>query len=318
MYVPDKVLSNLDLEKMVDTSDEWIFTRTGIRERRMANEEESASYMGAKASQKALDAAGISATDLDLIITATFTPDAVFPSTACFVQEKLGCPGVPAMDLQAACSGFLYGLITASQFIKTGAYKNILVIGSEKISSTLDWNDRATCVLFGDGAGAAVVSAADEGTGGAMLGFDLGADGAAHNLLYLHNQHSPEKDDGEDTKDGPFYVKMAGREIFKKAVNSMGASVDRVLTEAGVTLDEVKCLIPHQANVRIIDALATKVEFPKDKCFVNVSRYGNISAACIPVALTEAYEQNYFERGDKILMVAFGGGLTWATALMEW
>lgn len=314
-YLPPKVLTNTDLEKMVDTTDEWIFTRTGIRERRIATEQETSAEMGAQAARDALNKAGLQAADIDLILVASVTADATFPSTACYIQHKLGAGKCAALDVQAACSGFLYGLVVASQFIATGAYKNILVVGSERLSGIVDWKDRATCVLFGDGAGAAIVQPRPDGKNG-MLAFDLGANGSLHEILYLMNGNTPGP--GNESKGEPHYMKMSGQDVFKQAVTEMGRSARRVLEQAGLTPADLVCAIPHQANIRIIDALQERLELPKEKCFVNVQRYGNISAACIPVALEEAESHYPIRRGDKILLVAFGGGLVWASCVLEW
>ncbi|MEM6823430.1 MAG: beta-ketoacyl-ACP synthase III [Verrucomicrobiota bacterium] len=313
-YLPEKILTNADLEKMVDTSDEWIVSRTGIRERHIAAEKESSSTMGAEAARDALKKAGITAEDLDLILVATVTPDATFPSTACYVQNILGAKNAAAFDLQAACSGFLYGLVVAEQFLYGGKFKNILVIGTEKLSSVVDWKDRNTCVLFGDGAGAMVVQPSEGPS--KLLGYDLGAAGNQHNILYLLNGQTSGPD-GTATKSGPHHMIMEGQEVFKKAVTAMCKSANKVLAEAGITSGDIRCVIPHQANIRIIDAIADRLEVPQEKRFVNVDRYGNVSAACIPIALCEAQEHYGFKEGDKILLVAFGGGLTWATALLE-
>jgi len=315
-YLPEKVLTNADLEKMVETTDEWIVTRTGIKERRVASAAESSAEMGARAARAALDKAGLVPADIDLILVASVTPDATFPSTACYIQHKLGAGKCAALDVQAACSGFLYGLVVASQFIATGAYKNILVIGAERLSSIVDWKDRGTCVLFGDGAGAAVVQPRADGKNG-MLAFDLGANGGLHDILYLMNGRTTGPN-GNDPKEGPHYMKMSGQDVFKQAVTEMGRSARKVLEEAGLAPADLACAIPHQANIRIIDALQERLEIPREKCFINVQRYGNISAACIPVALEEAETHYPLQRGDKVLLVAFGGGLVWASCVLEW
>jgi len=314
-YLPEKVLSNADLEKIVDTTDEWIFTRTGIRERRIAAVHETSSYMGAEASRQALAKAGLNATDIDLIIVATVTPDATFPSTACYIQNHLGASKAAAFDLQAACSGFLYGLVVADQFLRSGMYKNILVVGSEKLSSIIDWTDRSTCVLFGDGAGAAIVNS--NGTKSQLLSCDLGSNGSLHEILYLLNSNTAKANGKELGPNGACMV-MAGQDVFKQAVTEMAKSARKSLTQAGVEVADLRCVITHQANSRIIDALADRLKIPKEKTFSNVQRYGNISAACIPVAMSEADEEFKFQPGDKILLVAFGGGLTWASAVIEW
>lgn len=314
-YLPDKILSNADLEKIVDTTDEWIFTRTGIRERRIASEKETSSFMGAEASKQALKKAGLSATDIDLIIVATVTPDATFPSTACYIQNHLGATRAAAFDLQAACSGFLYSLVVADQFLRSGMYKTILVVGTEKLSSIIDWSNRATCVLFGDGAGAAILQA--NGNKSNLLSCDLGSNGALHEILYLLNSNTAKSNGRELGPTGACMV-MSGQEVFKQAVTEMAKSARKSLEAAGLTIADIRCAITHQANIRIIDALADRLKIPKEKTFVNVQRYGNMSAACIPVALSEADEEFNFQPGDKLLLVAFGGGLTWASAVIEW
>jgi 3-oxoacyl-[acyl-carrier-protein] synthase III len=314
-YLPEKILSNADLEKIVETTDEWIFSRTGIRERRIAAQHETSSYMGAKAAENALRQAGLTAADIDLIIVATVTPDATFPSTACYVQNHLGATRAAAFDLQAACSGFLYSLVVADQFLRSGIYKTILVIGSEKLSSIIDWTDRSTCVLFGDGAGAVIVQS-QQGPS-KLLSCDLGSNGGLHEILYLLNSNTAKANGQELGPQGACMV-MAGQDVFKQAVTEMGRSAKKSMENAGLEISDLRCVITHQANIRIIDALADRLKIPKEKTFVNVQRYGNISAACIPVALSEAHEQFQFQAGDKLLLVAFGGGLTWASAVIEW
>ena len=316
IYLPSHVLTNQDLEKLVDTSDEWIFSRTGIRERRIASETETSTWMGVQAAQQALAQAKIQASDLDLILVATVTPDSFFPSAACRISAELGATGCPAFDLQAACSGFVYGMIVAEQFLRTGAARNVLIVGTERLSSVVDWRDRNTCVLFGDGAGAIVLRQNEASRG--ILAFDWGADGASADLLHLHNPQSRGLATKPPAPLAPDCIVMAGKEIFKQAVNAMADSALRTLQKAGVNLSDVRCVISHQANIRIIDALVEKLKFPRERCFVNVHKYGNMSAACIPVALHEAGPEMKLQKGDKVLLVAFGGGLTWASALLEW
>ena len=316
IYLPSHVLTNQDLEKLVDTSDECIFSRTGIRERRIASETETSTWMGVQAAQQALTQAKIQAADLDLILVATVTPDSFFPSAACRISAELGATGCPAFDLQAACSGFVYGMIVAEQFLRTGAARNVLIVGTERLSSVVDWRDRNTCVLFGDGAGAIVLRQNEASRG--ILAFDWGADGASADLLHLHNPQSRGLATKPPAPLAPDCIVMAGKEIFKQAVNAMADSALRTLQKAGVNLSDVRCVISHQANIRIIDALVEKLKFPRERCFVNVHKYGNMSAACIPVALHEAGPEMKLQKGDKVLLVAFGGGLTWASALLEW
>lgn len=316
VFLPSRILTNQDLEKLVDTTDEWIFSRTGIKERRIASTAETSTYMGVAASRDALVAAKIKATDLDLILVATVTPDSFFPSTACRIAAELGASGCPAFDLQAACSGFVYGLIVAEQFLRSGAAKNVLIVGTERISSVIDWRDRNTCVLFGDGAGAVVVKRDSNKRG--MLAYDWGAEGTSADLLHLHNPQSRGAALLPPAPLAPDCIVMAGKEVFKQAVTVMAESCRRTLGKAGIKLEEIRCVISHQANIRIIDALVEKLKFPRDRCFVNVERYGNMSAACIPVALFEAGREMNLKPGDKVLLVAFGGGLTWASAILEW
>ena len=316
VYLPAHVLTNGDLEKLVDTSDEWIMTRTGIKERRIASEQETSTFMGVAAAQQALANAKVKAADLDLILTATVTPDSMFPSSSCRISAEIGAGGCPAFDLQAACSGFLYGLIVTDQFLKTGAAKNILLIGTERLSSVVDWRDRNTCVLFGDGAGAVVVR--NEPGHKGILAFDWGADGASAELLHLKNPMARGKAIQPPAPANPDCIVMAGKEIFKQAVTAMADSSRRTMEKAGVKLEDIACVISHQANIRIIDALVEKLKFPRERCFANVQRYGNMSAACIPVALHEAGPEMKLKKGDKVLLVAFGGGLTWASAILEW
>ncbi|WP_100330578.1 beta-ketoacyl-ACP synthase III [Bacillus xiapuensis] len=298
-YVPEKVLTNFDLEKKMDTSDEWIRTRTGIEERRLAADNEDTSDMGVKAAKKAMEHAGISPEDLDLILVATVTPDRPFPSVACMIQEEIGAKKAAAMDISAACSGFMYGLVTGKQFIETGAYQHVLVVGVEKLSKILDWNDRNTAVLFGDGAGAAVLGPVSEGRG--ILSFELGADGTGGKHLYQDQ-----------------YVKMNGREVFKFAVRQMGESCIHVLEKAGLNKEDVDFLLPHQANIRIMEAARQRLELSEDKMSVTINKFGNTSAASIPLTIVEELEAGNIKDGDLLIMVGFGGGLTWGAIAMRW
>jgi 3-oxoacyl-[acyl-carrier-protein] synthase-3 len=316
IHLPSRILTNADLEKMVDTTDEWIVTRTGIRERRLAAPGEMTSDMAAAAARQALAEASLDPADLDLILVATVTPDSFFPATACYVQDKIGATRAAAFDLQAACSGFLYSLVVANQFIRSGAYKNILLIGAERLSSIVDWKDRNTCVLFGDGAGAVVLQADPAARG--ILTWNLGASGAHSHLLHLKNPTCLGSVGSPLERIEPTYLYMSGKEVFKQAVNAMADSAAGVLADSGVGVGDLRAVISHQANVRIIDALADKLKVPADKCFVNVHKYGNMSAACIPIALHEAKTHYGLQPGDKLLLVAFGGGLTWASTLLEW
>ena len=304
--VPDRILHNSDLEKMVDTSDQWIFERTGIRERRLVRDGETLVDLCEGAARAALDDARLSALDLDLIIVATCTPDNLFPSTAAQVQNALGAR-CGAFDLEAACSGFVYALIIASQFIASGAMRNVLVIGGEVMSRRVDWTDRNTCILFGDGAGAAIVSATQDDFG--MIGFDLGADGSGGKLLKCAMM----PDENNNAK-----IFQSGREVYKFAVEQMGESAIRALESCGLNGDDVDLLVPHQANLRIIEFAAKRLKLPMEKVFVNLQKYGNTSAATIPIALSEAKEQNRMRSGDTVVLVGFGAGLTWASAVLKW
>lgn len=315
-YAPEKILTNKDLEKIVDTDDEWIVDRTGIRERRIADPGVSTSDLAAKAAEKAIADAGLTADDIELIIVATATADMAFPSTACLVQDKIKASNAAAFDLSAGCSGFVYGLVTGSQFIQAGLYKHVLVIGAETLSRILNWQDRNTCVLFGDGAGAAVLGEVESGFG--LLGADLGADGSGGELLKLPAGGSRLPASLDTVSDSLHYVHMNGNEVFKFAIKVMGEAAVKALDNAGLTAHDVDCLIPHQANIRIIQSAAKRLKLPMDKVVVNVDRYGNTSAASIPIALDEAVREGKVKRGDTIVLVGFGAGLTWASAVIKW
>ncbi|MCC9088861.1 MULTISPECIES: beta-ketoacyl-ACP synthase III [Bacillus] len=300
-YIPEKVLTNHDLEKMVETSDEWIRTRTGIEERRIASDDVNTSHMALAAAKKALADADVAAEDIDMILVATVTPDQAFPTVACMIQEQLGAHKACAMDISAACAGFMYGLVTGKQFIESGTFKHVLVVGVEKLSRITDWDDRNTAVLFGDGAGAAVLGSVSEGKG--ILSFELGADGTGGKHLYL------------DEKD---HTIMNGREVFKFAVRQMGESSVNVIEKAGLSKEDVDFLIPHQANIRIMEAARERLELPVEKMSKTVHKYGNTSAASIPISLCEEIEAGKIHDGDVIVMVGFGGGLTWGAIAMRW
>ncbi|MDF1849973.1 MAG: ketoacyl-ACP synthase III [Verrucomicrobiales bacterium] len=316
-YLPERIMTNKDLEKSVDTSDEWITTRTGIRARRIAAEDEHTSHLAAKAGAKALEQAGIDAADIELIIVATITPDTLTPATACYVQQHLGCLKAVAFDISAACSGFLYALEMARTSVGGGAFKNALIIGAEKLSAFVDWTDRNTCVLFGDGAGAAVIVPSTNGDG-RVLSSQLGTDGAQAGLLNIPGGGSACPMTTENAPESLAYLAMQGREVFKHAVNAMKkASIDGI-TAAGLTPKDIKLLIPHQANLRIIDAIVERLEINREDVFINLDKYGNTSAAAVAIALDEAHREGRIQRGDKILLVAFGAGLTWASAVIEW
>ena len=308
-YLPEKVLTNRDLELAVDTTDEWIQTRTGIRQRHIADDAEKTSDLALKASRSALDAAGIAAADLDLIVVATTTPDVVFPSTACFLQAKLGARTCPAFDVQAVCSGFVYGLSTADQFLRSGQYRNALVVGAEIYSRILDWSDRATCVLFGDGAGA-VVLRRDSSPG--ILSTHLHADGAYANLLSVPGTVCGGKATGRPL------LQMDGSGVFKFAVKALDDLVEEALAANGMQKSDIDWLVPHQANIRIIQASAKKLGMSMEKVVVTVDRHANTSAASIPLALDEAARDGRIRAGQHVLLEAVGGGFTWGAALMKW
>ncbi|MCH1499934.1 MAG: ketoacyl-ACP synthase III [Akkermansiaceae bacterium] len=316
-YLPEKILTNDDLSKFVETSDEWIVTRTGIKERRIAGEGESTSHLGSKAGQKALEQAGIAAEDLDLIIVATITPDTLTPATACYVQQQLGATKAVAFDISAACSGFLYAMKIAKRMIESGAFHNALIIGAEKLSAFVNWEDRTTCVLFGDGAGAAVLRASKEGEG-RILATDIGTDGKQTHLLNIPGGGSACPITINNAGEGLATLAMLGKEVFKHAVTRMKNSANFVIERAGLEPDDIAIVIPHQANLRIIDAIASRLAVPNDRVFVNLHKYGNTSAAAIAIALDEAHREGKIKRGDNIVMVAFGAGLTWAAAAIEW
>jgi 3-oxoacyl-[acyl-carrier-protein] synthase-3 len=315
-YTPERVLTNADLEKMVDTSDEWIRERTGIRERRIAPCTEGAADMGAAASRVAMERAGVSAGEIDLIVVATATPDRLLPATACDVQAKLGARHAAAFDISAACSGFIFALSVAEGHIAAGRGEIALVVSAEKMSGIIDWEDRSTCVLFGDGAGAAVVRRSTNGRG--MLSNFIRSDGTLAELLWRPAGGVLEPMTEERLLAKDHLIKMAGREVFKAAVRSMAEASDQALARAGITADEIDLFIPHQANMRIIEATARYANVPMEKVYVNVDRYGNMSSATIPIALDEAVEAGLLHAGSIVLMVAFGAGLTWASTVVRW
>ncbi|SDM96623.1 3-oxoacyl-[acyl-carrier-protein] synthase-3 [Paenibacillus sp. yr247] len=315
-YVPERILTNQELETMVETNDEWIVSRTGIRERRIVAEGQVTSDLCYEASMIALSNAGITADQLDLIIVATVTPDMTFPSTACVLQEKLGAMKAAAFDLSAACSGFVYGLANASNFIATGTYKYALVIGADSLSKITDYTDRNTCILFGDGAGAVVIGEVPEHRG--FKSFELGADGTGGPLLKIEGGGSRNPASQATIDQRLHYIYMAGAEVFKFAVRIMGNAADEALRKAGWEKTDIDLLVPHQANMRIIQSSLNRLELSVDKCMINLDKYGNMSAASIPVALAEAAEQGRVKEGDRLVLVGFGGGLTWGATAMVW
>ena len=314
--LPEKVLTNFDLEKMVDTTDEWIVARTGIRERRIAAEGEYTSTFAALAAQRALDAAGVSAEEIDLIVVGTLTPDFPFPATACIVQQAIKATNAVCFDLSAACSGFIYALATAEKFIASGQVKKALVIGAEVLSRIVDWTDRNTCLLFGDGAGAVVLEAT-EGENG-VLSTHMHSDGNYWEILYQKGAGSRYPATHQNVDDKMVYLTMQGNEVFKLAVRAMGEVCLEALEANGLTPDQVKLFIPHQANQRIVDSVGKRLGITDERAFVNLDRYGNTSAASIPIALDEAVRAGRLTEGDILLLTAFGGGLTWGASAIRW
>jgi 3-oxoacyl-[acyl-carrier-protein] synthase-3 len=315
-YLPEKVVTNADLETLVETTNDWIVSRTGIKERRQAAEGEHTSDLAAKAAEAAMENAGITADEIDLIIVATVTPDMFFPSTACFVQSKIGAKNAACFDVSAACAGFLYALEIAQQFITSHTYDTILVIGAEKLSSIVDWQDRNTCVLFGDGAGAAILR--HRGGSHGVISTFMASDGGLSDILYIPGGGSryPINKDNADQRLN--CIKMNGKETYKHAVTSMLDAANRALAESNLKPSDLACIIPHQANLRIIEAIAHRMDLPLDRFMVNLDRYGNTSAAAVAIALDEANRTGRMEEGDYILLVVFGGGLTWASSVIQW
>lgn len=315
-YVPEKVLSNFELAKMVETSDEWITERTGIRERRVADENQAASDLAYEASKVALKSAGLKAKDIELIIAATVTGDMPLPATACILQDRLDAKRAAAFDVNAACSGFIYGLAVANAFIRSGAYHRVLVVGSEVLTKFTDWEDRTTCVLFGDGAGAAILEATEEDRG--IVCSRIHSDGGMWDLLHTPGGGSREPTSRETLRKRLHFIKMRGNETFKVAVRTLENLVVETLKENKLKSSDIALLIPHQANLRIIQATAQRVGIPMERVMINLDRYGNTSAASVPMALDEAVRTGKIRDGDYILLEAFGGGLTWASALIKW
>jgi 3-oxoacyl-[acyl-carrier-protein] synthase III len=316
-YLPERILTNDELSRMVDTSDEWIHTRTGIRERRIAADGEFTSHMATKASLKALEQAGMTPEEIDLIVVATITPDTPTPATACYVQQQLGAMNAVAFDISAACSGFLYAMKICKRLISDGAFQNALIIGAEKLSTVTNWEDRATCVLFGDGAGAAVLRRAEAGEG-SIVATEMGTDGNLTHLLEIPGGGSASPITAENINLHTHTLTMQGKEVFKIAVNRMKEAAEKVIERAGWKAEHIACVIPHQANLRIIDAIADRLAVPNERVFVNLDKYGNTSAAAVAIALDEANRSGAFKRGDHIVLVVFGAGLTWAAAAIRW
>lgn len=315
-YVPEKVLTNDDLSKMVDTSHEWIVTRTGIEERRIADKDTATSDLATKAALNALEDANVKPEEIDLIIVATVTPDHSFPSTACIVQSNIGATNAAAFDMSVGCSGFVYGLITGANFIQTGVYKRVLVIGAETLSKIVDWEDRNTCVLFGDGAGACVLERCEEGYG--ILSYELGSDGSNGKVLIQQAGGSRMPASLETVENKLHSIEMEGKEVFKFAVRVMERSSLEALEKANLNLEDIDFLVPHQANIRIIDAAQKRLKLDKSKVCVNLNKYGNMSSASIPVSLDEVLRDGRIKKGDNVIMVAFGAGLTWGSVAIKW
>lgn len=315
-YVPEKVLTNAELEKMVETSDDWITSRTGIKERRLAAENEFTSDMAAKASLRAMHSGGVTADQIDLVIVATITPDMPFPATACLVQQKIGARRAAAFDLEAACSGFIYALEVGQQFIMSRTCDTVLVVGAEKLSTIVDWKDRNTCVLFGDGAGAAILQHRPDSQG--LLTACMGADGSQAELLCMPGGGSRCPATPESLSAGLHFLRMDGKETFKNAVTAMQTAAEEVLRRCELDISQIKCVIPHQANRRIIDVVGDRLGVRPEQMFVNLEKYGNTSAASVAIALDEAVQTGRIQRGDLVLLVVFGAGLTWGAAVIEW
>jgi 3-oxoacyl-[acyl-carrier-protein] synthase-3 len=314
-YVPEKVLTNFDLEKIVETSDEWITTRTGIKARRVAADNEATSDMAYKAASMALERAEMTPEEVEIIIVGTITPDMFFPSTGCWVQNKLGAKNATAMDVSAACSGYIYSLVIASNFLGNGSFKNALVIGAEKLSSILNWEDRTTCVIFADGAGASVLVPSKGSS--RLLSYDMGSDGSYGEQLLIPGGGSRYPASIETVQNKMHSIKMNGNAIFKIAVTKMKESLIKSMETAGIRLEDIAMFIPHQANLRIIEAVRNLLNLPKEKVYVNIDKYGNTSAASIAIALNEVHEKGLIKRGDILAFAAFGGGLTWGSAIFE-
>ena len=315
-YLPSRILTNQELEQMVQTSDDWIMKRTGIKERRQAAEEEYTSDLATRAAEQAIRKAGITADQIDLIIVATITPDMPFPATACLVQQKLGATRAAAFDIEAACSGFIYAMEIGQQFIMSRTYETVLVIGAEKLSTIVNWKDRNTCVLFGDGAGAAILQHRPAAHG--LLTACMGANGEKSELIYMPAGGSRNPATAKTVANGWHYLRMDGKEAFKSAVTAMCTAGLEALRRCGLDISQIKCVIPHQANRRIIDAVGERLGATPEQVFINLDKYGNTSAASVAIALDEAVESGRIQRGDLVLLVVFGAGLTWAAAVIEW
>ncbi len=315
-YVPEKILTNEELSRTVDTSDEWITTRTGIKQRRIAAKDEHTSDMAAKAALQAIEQAKISLAEIDLILVATATPDMLFPATACFVQKKIGATNAACLDISAACAGFLFGVEIAQQFITSHTYDTVLVIGADKLTAITNWSDRNTCILFGDGAGAAILR--HRGGSHGVISTHIGSDGQYTDILFMPGGGSRCPITRENVDLNLQTIHMTGKEVYKHAVTAMLSAAQKALEQAGLRIEDIACVIPHQANMRIIEAIADRLRIPVERFYVNLDRYGNTSAAAVAIALDEANRSGRIKPGDYILMVVFGGGLTWASTVIEW
>lgn len=316
MFLPEKIRTNADLEKLCDTNDEWIRQRSGIERRHVADDDHGTSDLALEASKMALDNAGISAKDLDAIVCCTVTPDQFFPASANLLHGKLGAENIPSFDINAACSGYMCGLATANGFIETGLYKNVLLVGAEVAGKFMDWDYRNTAVLFGDGAGATVLTA-EEGDHGVKY-MELGSDGASHHILEAPGNGSREPITPENVNDHPYRIEMDGQELFKRAVRKLAELGERALEETGLSIDDIKVYVPHQANARIIEAACSRLKMPLDRTIININETGNTVAATIPIALHEAVDQGRIERGDHIMLASYGAGLTWGVSIIQW
>ena len=317
-YVPERILSNKDLESMVDTSDEWIIQRTGIRERHIAAENESTSDLALQAAQSAMEEAGLDPLELDAVILATLTPDTYCPAGACYVQKLLGAENACSFDLSAACTGFVYGITVGSSLIRSGVHRNVLVIGAETLSRFIDYSDRNTCILFGDGAGAAVLSRADEGSESRLVDHYLRSDGGGTDLIIMPGGGSRQPASTDTVEGKKHFLSMQGSDVFKFATRSMQVLIETAIERNGISISDLDLVVPHQVNSRIIDTVLRKIDLPEEKIYLNLQRYGNTSAASVPMALHEAVEEGRIEKGSLVLLVAFGAGLTWGYNLVRW
>lgn len=313
-YLPERVLRNSDLEKIVDTTDEWIVTRTGMKERRIAAEGEHTSHMGARAAERALEKAGMDVSEVELVLVATMTPDHFAPSTAALIQDKIGAKNAFAMDFQAACSGYLYGLSMAKAYVESGMYSNVLLVAAEKLSTFMNYKDRDTCILFGDGAAASVIT--DKGEGMEIRTVDLGTDGSQSDILMIPAGGSGIPTSHETIDGGQHFIKMNGKELFKHAVRRMEGAVKKCLDRNNLREEDISWLVPHQANLRIIDGLAKRFSIPAEKVYVNIHKYGNTSAPSVAIALDELTQEEQVDNGENVMLVAFGAGLTWGSTLL--